>query len=370
MSWTPTSWRNFPAQHQALRAREPLVPVEEIVALKKELANVAVGNALCLQGGDCAETFADATDARTYAQLELVGEVAARISTRSGKDVVRIARFAGQFAKPRSQPYEVRGAVELPSYLGDLINDFEFEDRARAHDPHRMLRGYDIARQMLNSLAVISKTHKRPYFTAHEGLHLLYEEALLRGTSDGEFYAQSSHFLWIGDRTRVLSDAHIEFFRGLANPIGVKLSGSATAHDVVAMARTLDPHRTPGRLTFVTRFGADIAKLTELVRAVDAWPIIWLCDPMHGNTERHTAYAKQRHVPAMLNELSATSHILKTNGRSLCGLHCEFAIDAAYECADTDGEVLDNTRTPCDPRFNARQMLGFADAFVALTTRD
>ncbi|UGQ13416.1 3-deoxy-7-phosphoheptulonate synthase [Yinghuangia sp. ASG 101] len=346
-----------------LRALPPPVAPAAVDRLRGRLAEVAHGRALLLQGGDCAETFAGNTPAHIRANLRTLLHTATLLEVASGLPVVPVGRVAGQYAKPRSNPYDTDG---LPSYRGDLVNATTPTAAARTPDPARLLRAHADARATLGVLDAVAAETRTELFAGHEALLLDYEIPLTRRAPDGARRGLSGHFLWIGERTRQPGGAHVEFARGIANPVGVKVGPGTTPAEVLAYADALDPHRSPGRLTLISRMGADRVAdaLPPLVTAVAAagHPVIWLCDPMHGNTVVANSGHKTRHFDTILAEIRGFFAVHAALGTHPGGLHLEFTGDDVTECLGGSQDLRDTdlpTRydTACDPRLNARQTL-------------
>jgi 3-deoxy-7-phosphoheptulonate synthase len=402
-----------------LRLLPPLVFAGECDQLTERLAAVARGEAFLLQGGDCAETFAGSTAAAVRAKLQTLLQMAVVLTYGASVPVVKIGRMAGQFAKPRSKPTEIRDGVELPAYRGDAVNGFEFSAQARTPDPGRLLHAYHSSAVTLNlcrafttgGYADLHQVHAwnqdfvadspagRRYerlageidralsfmracgadpaelrtvelYSSHEALLLDYEHALTRMDSrTGRAYDTSAHFLWIGERTRAAGGAHIEFARSISNPIGVKIGPDATAEDVLALTGALNPDRRPGRLTLITRMGSNRIRdvLPGLVRAVagDGAPVAWVCDPMHGNTFEAPSGHKTRRFDDVLAELHAFFEVHRAERTHPGGIHIEFTGDNVTECVGGSREVAADDlhqryETACDPRLNRSQALDLA----------
>ena len=427
------SWRVLPAGQQPdwpdpthVRAVEaelgeqpPLVFAGECDQLKDGLAAVARGEAFVLQGGDCAETFSGATDEAIHKRLQTLLQMAVVLTYAASVPVVKIGRMAGQFAKPRSRPTETRDGVELPSYRGEAVNGLDFTPEARRPDPSRLLAAYHSATATLNlcrafttgGYADLQQVHAwnqdfvaespagRRYeqlageieralsfmkacgvdtgelhgvelYSSHEGLLLEYERALTRidGRS-GLPYDLSAHLVWIGDRTRALDGAHVEFFRQIRNPIAVKLGPTASPDDAVALVGLLDPDQEPGRLTFITRLGADkvrelLPPLVESVTGVGS-PVTWVCDPMHGNSFETPSGHKTRRFDDVLDEVAGFFEVHRAMGTHPGGIHVEFTADDVTECIGggheiVEGDLEQRYETACDPRLNRRQSLDLA----------
>jgi 3-deoxy-7-phosphoheptulonate synthase len=432
-AWSPSSWRSAPAAHQPawpdeeradaalaqLKAMPPLVFAGEARSLEAALADVCAGRAFLLQAGDCAESFRDFTAISIREKLKILLQMSAVLTYGAAFPVVKVGRIAGQFAKPRSSPTEENG---LPSFFGHMVNDDAPNADARRPDPDRMVRAYHQSAATLNLLRAFTKggfadltqvhawnqefvasspqgrryealaseieralrfmaacgidlaranaLHQVDVWTSHEGLVLDYEEGLTRRDSlTGDWYDCAAHLLWIGERTRQPEGAHAEFFAGVHNPLGVKLGPTASADDVLALCERLNPERTPGRLTFIARMGADrvLETLPPLLRAVrDAeHPVVWACDPMHGNHIRTAGGVKTRSFDAILAELEAFFAACRTEDVWPGGVHLEFTGEDVTECLGGPDDVLEehlasNYSTLCDPRLNARQSLDLA----------
>jgi 3-deoxy-7-phosphoheptulonate synthase len=429
--WSPDSWRALPAEQQpdwpdaaalddaltTLRAVPPLVFAGEARSLTDALAAVTEARGFVLQAGDCAESF-DAFSANAIRdKLKIILQMAVVLTYGSGVPTVKIGRIAGQFAKPRSAPMEKRGEVELPSFRGDMVNDFAFETGARRPDPG-LLRAFakggfaDLSRVHAWNLEYVDASpegrryealageidralrfmaacgidldsehqlHQVDFYTSHEALLLGYEEALTRRDSlTDEWYDCSAHLLWAGERTRQLGGAHVEFLSGIENPVGVKLGPAASPEEVVALCDRLDPKRRPGRLVLVSRMGADrIADaLPPLLRAVKltGHPVVWMCDPMHGNTYQHASGYKTREFDDVMRELHGFFAACDDAGVWPGGVHIELTGENVTECLGGSHEVLGDHleqryETSCDPRLNARQSLDLAFQVAELLRR-
>ncbi|MFP4125966.1 MAG: class II 3-deoxy-7-phosphoheptulonate synthase [Alphaproteobacteria bacterium] len=435
-SWHPASWRTKPAQQlpsyvdpAALEAVErqlagypPLVFAGEARNLKAHLAEVARGKAFLLQGGDCAEAFADFNADKIRDTLRVLLQMAVVLTYGAGLPVVKLGRMAGQFAKPRSADVERQGEVELPAYRGDIVNELAFEDGARTPDPRRQLQAYAQAAATLNLLrafteggfASLERVHswnlgfcersaqgqryqafadqitdalafmracgvsdlstpeikRTSFYTSHEALLLGFEEAMTRvDSTSGQWYATSAHLVWIGDRTRQLDGAHVEYCRGIANPIGLKVGPTLAPDELLRLIDRLNPADEAGRLTLVTRFGADQveAKLPGLIRAVqrEGRSVVWACDPMHGNTIKSSSGYKTRPFERVLAELRRVFAVHQAEGSYAGGLHVEMTGEDVTECtggaqAITDDALAARYHTHCDPRLNAQQSLELA----------
>jgi len=400
----------------------PLVTSWEIERLKALLADAQRGERFVLMGGDCAEMVADCSSAAIADKLKILLQMSMVLVHGLHRPVVRVGRFAGQYSKPRSKGTETRDGVELPSYFGDLVNRYEFEAEARRPNPEHLITGYHHAALTLNFIralveggfadlhhpeqwdmsfarsaalrpeqraeydrmsqnladglklmealgeARIEELNRVEFYTSHEGLNLYYEAALTRRVPRREGqYDLTTHLPWIGERTRQLDGAHVEFFRGIANPVGVKLGPATSPEEARALADTLDPDHEPGRLMLVTRFGAGAVAegLPPLLRALEGRPVLWVCDPMHGNTRTTNGGVKTRSYDAILEELERTLDVHAQHGTWLGGVHFELTGDAVTECVGgavgpTEDELHRNYASACDPRLNYQQSLELA----------
>jgi 3-deoxy-7-phosphoheptulonate synthase len=400
----------------------PLVFAGEARELKKDLAEVAAGRGFLLQGGDCAESFAEFHPDNIRDTFRVLLQMAVVLTFASKQPVVKLGRMAGQFAKPRSAPTETIGGQELPSYLGDIINGIEFEPGTRQNDPERMIRAFTQSAATLNLIrafasggyANLRQVHQwtmdhigrspwgqrfsemadrisealdfmaacgvdpktvpqlqgTSFYTSHEALLLQYEQALTRRDSlTGDWYDCSAHMLWIGDRTRFEGSAHVEFLRGVGNPIGMKCGPSLEPEALLRMLDTLNPGREAGRMTLITRFGHDKveAGLPKLVRAVKAegHPVVWSCDPMHGNIMKTDSGFKTRPFDRILAEVRGFFAVHRAEGTHAGGIHIEMTGQDVTECtggaiAITDDTLADRYHTHCDPRLNGAQSIELA----------
>ncbi len=408
---------------EELRSYPPLIFAGEARNLQKDLARVGRGEAFIVQGGDCAESFA-AFNAETIKNLfKLILQMSVVMTYSSGKPVVKIGRIAGQFAKPRSSDYEEKDGVQLPSYRGDIINDIAFTEEARRPDPRRMLRAYyqsaatmnllrafsrggladlnqvhqwnldfikdhplgkryeelscqiDKAMKFLAAAGINSQTapqlRQTVVYTSHEALLLNYEEALTRIDSlTDQWYNTSAHMLWIGDRTRDLDGAHIEYFRGIHNPIGCKVGPTMQPDELIELIDALNPANEEGRLNLIVRMGAD--KISELypplLQAVKEAKrnVVWTIDPMHGNVEKTSTGFKTRDFDNILSEVRQFFEIHQQEGTVAGGIHLEMTGENVTECTGstscpiTEEKLADRYHTQCDPRLNANQALELA----------
>jgi 3-deoxy-7-phosphoheptulonate synthase len=382
--WNPSGWRSHEARQQPLYpdpealasatrelcAYPPLVTRAETRSLEAALAEAQAGRAFLLQGGDCAESFAEFSPENIRAMHRLFAAVAEALTAASGLPVVRLARIAGQFAKPRSAATELKGGVELPTYRGDIVNGIAFEAAARTPDPTRMFRAYSQSAATLAHLRSFAEANGAPIYTGHEALLLPYEEALVRtDTPGGESYGSSAHFLWVGDRTRFAGSAHVEFLRGLANPLGIKCGPSLEPDDLLQLLDRLNPNRKRGRITLIARMGSDKVELClpPLLRAVRAegHPVLWSCDPMHGNTIKAANGYKTRPLARIFAEVRAFFAICRSEDAIPGGVHVEMTGRNVTECtggltAVTEQNLADRYHTHCDPRLNPTQAMELA----------
>jgi 3-deoxy-7-phosphoheptulonate synthase len=437
-SWKPDSWRTKQALQMPeypdvdylnhveaqIAAFPPLVFVGEAQQLKSALGRVASGQAFLLQGGDCAESFAEFSANNIRDTFRVLLQMALVLTFGGGLPIVKVGRLAGQFAKPRSSPVEKQGEIELPSYRGDIVNSIEFEPEKRKPDPARLLKAYNQSASTLNLLRAfaqggfanleeihrwtlgfvsnspqgdryeklsqrldetlrfmkacgltsntIRQLRETDFYTSHEALLLGYEQAMTRQdtiTDDKGWYSTSAHMIWIGDRTRQLDGAHVEYMSGIKNPIGLKCGPSLEAGELVKLISKLNPMNEPGKLTLICRMGADnvAAKLPSLIREVakEGKNVVWSCDPMHGNTITSSNGYKTRPFDNILSEVKQFFEIHSAEGTYAGGVHFEMTGQDVTEClggAQAINEVSlgDRYHTHCDPRLNASQALELA----------
>ncbi|HMI41717.1 MAG TPA: 3-deoxy-7-phosphoheptulonate synthase [Sphingomicrobium sp.] len=383
--WRPASWRMLPAAQMpaypdsaALAAVElrlgeavPVASTEDSARLAKEIARVAAGEAFVLQGGDCAESFGEGGAANIGATVDLFGAMSVLIAEGLGVPVVRIARIAGQFAKPRTSDVETRGGLSLPAYRGDIINGPRFDAASRTPDPARMLRAHHgslYAAQLLQGSGV---------YTSHEALLLPYEQALTRRDGDRRWWSVSGHSLWLGDRTRQTHGAHVEFLRGIANPIGIKIGPEVEPNELLRLCEMLDPDNRPGRLMLIGRFGAAqiSERLPRLMRATRGAGLaaVWMSDPMHGNTLQ-VGGIKLRRIDDIMSEIADFFSIARAERVHPGGVHLEMSALDVTECIGGRGpasidELSRNYLSACDPRLNHDQALDLAGAIARLGAR-
>ncbi len=433
--WQKSSWRNKPrvqmpdytdagrlsAVEAQLRKYPPLVFAGEARSLRQKLGAASRGEAFLLQGGDCAESFSEFSADNIRDTFKVMLQMAMVLTYGAKVPVVKVGRMAGQFAKPRSAPTEVKGDVELPSYRGDIINELDFTPEARIPAPEKMLQAYTQAAATLNLLRAFSKggfadVHRVhawtlgftdsdeaekyrdianriqdtldfmaaagmtaatnselatvDFYTSHEALLLEYEEALTRvDSTSGTVIAGSGHMIWIGDRTRQPDGAHVEFARGVANPIGLKCGPTTTAEDLKVLMAKLNPENEAGRLTLIARFGAGSVgeHLPRLIKTVkeEGANVLWTCDPMHGNTIKSSTGYKTRPFESVLREVREFFQVHGAEGTIPGGVHFEMTGQDVTECtggvrAVTDEDLSDRYHTACDPRLNASQSLELA----------
>jgi 3-deoxy-7-phosphoheptulonate synthase len=435
-SWSTASWKDKPSKqiptypnlHELdqsiaqLKRMPPLVTSWEVEALKEAIADAQLGNRFFLQGGDCAETLEDCTPSLITAKLKILFQMSLVLVHGARKPVIRVGRFAGQYAKPRSSATERRGDLELPSYMGDLVNRPEFTPEARRPNPELLVRCYQhaaltlnfiralgtggfadlrraehldvsifdhaklpeylkneyrsMSREIADSLrfvrslgdAASAELTRAAFFSSHEGLNLHYESAQTRTVPHRSgYYDLSTHMPWIGERTREISGAHVEFFRGIANPVGVKIGPTAVPQEIIALCKRLNPDNAAGKLVLITRMGAANVRATlpALLAEVQAAGVrvLWVCDPMHGNGTTTKSGLKTRDFVQILDELEATFDVHDACGSVFGGVHFELTGEDVTEClgagtseADLDTRYL----TACDPRLNYRQSMELA----------
>lgn len=433
-TWSPDSWRSRPIQQQpaypdaarlqqveqTLASYPPLVFAGEARELRRQFAEVTAGRAFLLQGGDCAESFAEFSAAKIRDTFKVLLQMAVVMTFAAGCPVVKVGRMAGQFAKPRSCGDETVGDLTLPAYRGDIVNGIGFDEANRVPDPQRLLQAYHQSTATLNLLrafaqggfADLHEVHQWnldfiansalaekysqlagridetlafmracgldtapqlrevSFFTAHEALLLNYEEAFIRRDSlTGGWYDCSAHMLWIGDRTRQLDGAHVEMLRGVGNPIGVKVGPSMGDEELLRLIDILNPDNDPGRLNLIVRMGADKVGdgLPRLIRTVqrEGRQVLWSCDPMHGNTIKASSGYKTRDFARILAEVRQFFEVHKAEGSHAGGIHIEMTGQNVTECIGgarpiTEAGLSDRYHTHCDPRLNADQSLELA----------
>lgn len=435
-AWTRESWRAKPIQQvpeyrdagaladveHRLKGYPPLVFAGEARSLKKALGDVSQGRGFLLQGGDCAESFAEFHPDNIRDTFRVLLQMAVVLTFGAAVPIVKVGRMAGQFAKPRSAPTETIDGVELPSYRGDMVNGMDFTPESREPDPERLVRVYnqsaatlnllrafaqggyadlhkvhqwtlgfvtdsaqgekyqDLADRIQEALAfmeacgitgdVVPSMRETEFYTSHEALLLNYEEALARmDSTSGRWYACSAHFLWIGERTRQLDHAHVEFLRGVDNPIGFKAGPTMDPDDLLRMLDALNPKNEAGRITVITRMGADKLPdtLPRLIQAVqrEGRKVVWSCDPMHANTEKSSTGYKTRRFDNILGEVRSFFEVHRSEGTHAGGVHFEMTGQDVTECvggaqAITEASLGDRYHTHCDPRLNANQAIELA----------
>lgn len=438
-AWTPDSWRKFPIKQQPAYASEaelnlvladikklpPLIFVGEVDRLKQQLARASLGECFVLQGGDCAERFQDCNREAITRKLKIMLQMSLVLCYGLRKPIVRIGRIAGQYAKPRSADTETIDGQEIAVYRGDIVNSFEASAEARKPDPARIRQAYQYSAATLNYLRALTKggfadlhhpqtwdlkiagnAPKRSeyerivhniqdaivfmesigsreerlgtvdFFTSHEGLLLPLEEAMTQYVPERDaYYNLGAHTLWIGDRTRQLDGAHIEYFRGIANPVGLKVGPTSDIKDIKAICERINPKKEAGKITLISRYGQGKAKshLPELIKAFKDTPVVWSIDPMHGNAAKTSTGIKTRNFDDILAEVKESLAIHKAEGSILGGIHFELTGDDVTECiggsAGITADQLDvNYETYCDPRLNYSQSLEMAFLVSQLMT--
>jgi 3-deoxy-7-phosphoheptulonate synthase len=438
-NWQPETWQNFQTQQQVqyadtlslqrvlktLHQYPPLVFVGEIETLKKRLAEATYGHGFLLQGGDCVESFNDCKTEIIRDKVKILLQMASILCYGMQKPVVCVARLAGQYSKPRSSAFEISEGLELPVFRGESINGIEASLSARTPDPLRLLHCYQNSALTLNYIRSLasggfadfhhpeqwdlgifkeseyyrmyneltenmrrairfmislggssSELRHMNFFTCHEGLHLPFEQALTHFVTDkGQHYNLNAHMLWIGDRTRQIDGGHIEYFRGIANPIGIKLGPTADPEEILRMLDILNPKNEAGRITLVTRLGSEKLsnKLPPLIKAINRSGkcVLWSCDPMHGNTIVSKNNRKTRLFSTVMSELYHTFRIHREMGSYLGGVHFELTGENVTECLGglenlEEGDLEKNYRTYCDPRLNYQQSLEVAFTLASL----
>jgi 3-deoxy-7-phosphoheptulonate synthase len=438
--WHPASWQSYEAAQQPtypdksaleravaeLSRLPPIVTSWEVDGLKEHLAKAQRGEAFVLQGGDCAESFDDCTSENVVAKLKILLQMSLVMLYGLKKPVVRIGRMAGQYAKPRSADIETRDGQSLPSFRGDLVNRSPFTVDDRVPDPQLILRGYERAALTLNfvrslidggfadlhhpeywdldwvghsktadkyrdivhsisdsldflesiSGRALHQTQRADIYAAHEGLHLMYEQAQTRYLEHrNHWYNLTTHFPWIGMRTATMDGAHVEYFRGIANPIGIKVGPGMSSDWLQDLLRVLNPNNEPGRITLIHRFGANSIEsgLPDLIRVVrdSGSPVLWICDPMHGNTESTADGTKTRRFDKVVAELESAFRVHDSMGSYLGGVHLELTGENVTECTGgarglTDGDLVRAYKSTVDPRLNYEQAMEVAMTIAGL----
>jgi len=435
-NWKPNSWRKYPVKHvpsyesekelnqvlSKIKSFPPLVFAGETRHLKDQLSQVVDGKAFLLQGGDCAESFAEFNPDNIRDTFKVILQMSLVLTYSASLPIIKLGRIAGQFAKPRSAPTEKQGDKELPSYLGDNVNGIDFTEKSRRHDPKRLFKAYSQSASTLNLLRAFSNggfadlknvhlwnlgyIKKSPqakkfkeledkiadalafmdacginsdfnrrlktvnFWTSHEALHLPFEESMARiDSTTGECHATSAHFVWIGDRTRDLDGAHVEYMKGIANPIGLKCGPSTDPDELLKLVETLNPTNSFGRLTLIARMGASQVreKLSPLVKAIkkSGLAVGWCCDPMHGNTIKASNGYKTRKVDDIMEEVKGFFEVHFDNSTIPGGVHFEMTGQNVTECVGgiynvKEDNLSDRYHTHCDPRLNANQSLELA----------
>ncbi len=434
--WNPDSWKSKTALHQPnyldekklektikkMKTLPPLVFAGEVRSLKKELSKCVDGNGFLLQAGDCAESFAEFHPNYIRDTFRVIMQMAVILSFAAGVPVVKVGRLAGQFAKPRSSPTEEKNGKKLPSYLGDMINAINFDEKAREHNPERMIQAYNQAAStqnllrafayggyadlstiqnwnldfvkkskqgsnfkviadrisecldFINACGINNKNARQLYetnfFISHEALLLPYESAFTRiDSTTGKWYDVSTHMVWIGDRTRQLNGAHVEFCKGISNPIGIKVGQSAKANEIIELVKTINPENEKGKIVLIVRMGAEkinqlFPQLLKQFKKLDL-NVVWSCDPMHANIEKSKSGYKTRNFKNILREVKSFFKIHKDVGTYAGGIHLEMTGQNVTECIGglqkiSDKDLSSRYHTHCDPRLNASQSLELA----------
>ncbi|MFD0272039.1 3-deoxy-7-phosphoheptulonate synthase [Streptomyces sp. NPDC127106] len=351
-----------------------LVRREDVDHLGTLLASAARGELQIIQGGDCAEDPAECTPGYVARKAALLDVLAGVMKARSLKPVIRVGRLAGQFGKPRSSPTETVAGVELPVYRGHMVNSPEPDPELRRPDPRRLVTGYKAAAGAMTALGWHGEGRpspaEAPVWTSHEALLLDYEGPMLRTQDDGSVLLASTHWPWMGERTRALDGAHVELFATIANPVATKVGPTMTPDGLLELCGRLDPRREPGRLTLISRMGQGKAaeKLPALVRAVReaGHPVLWMCDPMHGNTVTAPGGIKTRYVETVVREVEEFQRAVVENGGVAAGLHLETTPDQVHECVTDEyhvDELGEKYTSFCDPRLNSDQAIEVASAW-------
>lgn len=432
--WSPVSWKKFPIKqlpdypdqkkldevYEELRSYPPLITSWEVEALKRKLADVAAGKSFLLQGGDCAETFADCNAPKVVNLMKVMLQMSFILIHEMETSVVRLGRIAGQYAKPRSSNFELVNGEKIPNYRGDLINSIEPVREARIPNPERLLEGYTKSAMTLNFLrgladegfadlhhpeyweldfmkqnsyyqeyeAMVNSIQKAVnfmetitpnqfntvqkvnFYTSHEGLNLYYDGAQTRRVPRREgWYNLSAHLVWLGNRTRDIEGAHVEYLRGIRNPIGIKIGPNYDMDETLALIEKINPIHEAGKIVLITRFGKDKVedRLPKLIRQLkhNGMPVVWSCDPMHGNTFATDNNIKTRNFDDIIEEIRQTFAIHRSQGSYLGGVHLELTGDNVTECVGGakglgENELHKNYETYCDPRLNYQQSLEMA----------
>ena len=435
-NWKPNSWRKYPVKHvptyesekelnqvlTKIKSFPPLVFAGETRHLKDQLSQVVDGKAFLLQGGDCAESFAEFNPDNIRDTFKVILQMSLILTYSASLPIIKLGRIAGQFTKPRSAPTEKQGDKELPSYLGDNINGIDFTKEARRHDPKRLFKAYSQSASTLNLLRAFSNggfadlknvhlwnlgyIKKSPqakkfkeledkiadalafmdacginsdfnrrlktvnFWTSHEALHLPFEETMARvDSTTGEYHTTSAHFVWIGDRTRQLDGGHVEFCKGIENPIGIKCGPTSKPEEIANICEAINPKNEKGKITLISRFGHDQVEkfLPKLIRRIkkEGLNVIWSCDPMHGNTIKSTTGFKTRPFNKVLNEVKNVFAVHQSESSYAGGLHIEMTGQNVTECIGgakniSEQDLSSRYHTHCDPRLNADQALELA----------
>jgi 3-deoxy-7-phosphoheptulonate synthase len=441
-NWSPGTWKSFPANQQpkyedekslksvldTLKSYPPLVFAGEVEALKAQLTSCSRGENFILQGGDCAERFLDCNENTITAKLKILLQMSVVLCYGARKPIVRIGRIAGQYGKPRSSDTEIVDGVEIPVYRGDNVNSFVANSDARKPNPERLLKGYHMSSMTLNYVRALTKggfadlhhpenwdlsfvesgsqnnryreivkdiqnaisfmeslgSHDRSldtveFYTSHEGLLLGFEESMTRYVPEYDaYYNLGAHMLWIGDRTRQLDGAHVEYFRGVANPVGIKVGPKSTPEEICELVRVLNPDNKEGKIVLISRFGyKEVSqKLPKYIQAIkeNGLNVVWSSDPMHGNGNKTDSGIKTRNFEHILSEIEESFKIHEEQGSYLGGVHFELTGENVTECLGgaeglTEKDLSLNYGTYCDPRLNNSQSLEMAFLISSLLNK-
>lgn len=372
--WSPSNWRNLSIKQQPiyedidqLRAVElklqkmlPIVSTREVDLLLYSLSKVLLGRSIVLHGGDCAETFININSDSILQYTQLMNSIEVLLHKKTNKEIIVIGRVAGQFAKPRSADFELSDGDKLPVYRGDMVNSIEYDEQHRKPNAQRLIDGYY---HSVKAMKLIQKFNEsKQNYISHEALLLNYEQCFTRKYR-GKYYNLSAHFLWVGNRTRAIKEAHIEYVRGINNPVGIKIDSSVTQSEVLDLIKCVNPHNIPGKLVLIFRMGAVQVKscLSALVQAIkkNDLQVIYMCDPMHGNTIISQG-CKIRSVNTILLELEYFLDILKEEKVSFGGVHLEMTNQDIMECVD-HSDTVRHYNSYCDPRLNFKQSIRVVD---------
>ncbi|MBX7146698.1 MAG: 3-deoxy-7-phosphoheptulonate synthase [Alphaproteobacteria bacterium] len=389
--WTIDSWRSkkhiIGPHYSDLKLLEeiekklvgysPLVGYNEVLRLKDYFTKACLGQVFILQAGDCAEAIIDLPEKKVQSTCDLFGQMIEMLQPALNVPIVPVGRIAGQFAKSRTDQYEIKNGIKLPSYQGDAVNTIEFKSDKRQADPNRLILSYNYARQILNDLHQNIGSHslfqQTGFYTSHEAFLLPYEQSLARKIPEtDQYYTSSAHMVWLGERTRYYESAHIEFLRGIQNPLGIKCGPTMTINDFLSLIEIFNPGNIPGRLMAIIRMGSKEIKekLPPLLKAArhHNLHILWSCDPMHGNTVYSSHGYKTRNFQHILNELKDFVSIVQGEGNYVGGIHLELTAENVTECLGgaqniKENDLSKNYKSYCDPRLNKSQALQLISDF-------